>query len=394
MPSHFPPLIRSEPRGAGKVGISLKKFSELTQAIADGAFESPPLGSALPLMRDALQVTVVSLTIRSPLIERRALMIKITPRGVEVIEDAYTDYWGFYMDPFVGMPADQVVTMEELVGESRWLTSDYYRQFLEPYGARYVLGAEFRTPEGVEGRFRLVRLKDAKPFSASDKALCAMLLPHLRCAVRVLSRLDLIESERKLYAHAIDRLHIGTLLLDETGAVVKMNEVAQEIVARKDGLGLSNGALRAAYENESRELQRMVHLAITGVAESAPGVASAMSLTRPSGATRLGVVVRTIPISEWTEGKHRPVVAVMVRDADRKAQAAKETMRQLFGFTPMESALALQVADGLTLEEAADRLHVSKNTVRAHLRSIFTKTGVTRQTALVHLLLSSVFQLG
>ena len=83
-------------------------------------------------------------------------------------------------------------------------------------------------------------------------------------------------------------------------------------------------------------------------------------------------------------------MAVFIRDPERKSQASSELLRQLFGFTPAEATLALLLANGLTLDEAADELHIRKNTIRAHLRSIFTKTGVTRQTTLVRLLLSSV----
>ena len=39
---------------------------------------------------------------------------------------------------------------------------------------------------------------------------------------------------------------------------------------------------------------------------------------------------------------------------------------------------------------ATAQLGVRKNTARAQLRAIFSKTGVTRQTALVRLLLASV----
>ena len=69
-------------------------------------------------------------------------------------------------------------------------------------------------------------------------------------------------------------------------------------------------------------------------------------------------------------------------------------MRKLFDFTPAETQLALQLADGLALEEAADELGISKNTARAHLRAVFSKTGVTRQATLVRMLLSSVGALG
>ena len=44
-------------------------------------------------------------------------------------------------------------------------------------------------------------------------------------------------------------------------------------------------------------------------------------------------------------------------------------------------------------DEAAEQLNIRKNTARAHLRSIFSKTNVTRQTSLVTLLLSSMSSL-
>ena len=46
------------------------------------------------------------------------------------------------------------------------------------------------------------------------------------------------------------------------------------------------------------------------------------------------------------------------------------------------------------LEEAAEALNIRRNTARAHLRSIFSKTGVRRQTELVRLFLNSVVLLG
>ncbi|MNN80644.1 Bacterial regulatory protein, luxR family [compost metagenome] len=121
----------------------------------------------------------------------------------------------------------------------------------------------------------------------------------------------------------------------------------------------------------------------------------AMSITRPSGSARLGVLIRTIPLSEWSEdNRKRPACVVFIRDPERRSQASHDVVRQLFDFTPAETQLALQLANGLTLDEAADELGISKNTARAHLRAIFSKTGVTRQATLVRMLLSSVISLG
>ena len=50
----------------------------------------------------------------------------------------------------------------------------------------------------------------------------------------------------------------------------------------------------------------------------------------------------------------------------------------------------MYMANGLTLDEAAGELQIRKNTARAHLRSIFSKVGVTSQTALVRVLLNTL----
>ena len=63
---------------------------------------------------------------------------------------------------------------------------------------------------------------------------------------------------------------------------------------------------------------------------------------------------------------------------------------RLFGLTPTEASLAMLLANGLTLDEASDELGVSRNTARTHLRAVFSKTGVSRQTGLVSLILRSV----
>ena len=85
---------------------------------------------------------------------------------------------------------------------------------------------------------------------------------------------------------------------------------------------------------------------------------------------------------------------VYIRDAVGKSQASNEVAKKLFGLTPAETALSIQLANGLSLEEAAEALNIRRNTARAHLRAIFSKTGVRRQTELVRIFLNSVAALG
>jgi DNA-binding CsgD family transcriptional regulator len=105
----------------------------------------------------------------------------------------------------------------------------------------------------------------------------------------------------------------------------------------------------------------------------------------------LSVLMRPIPLNYCAEDKRRrPAVAVFIRDPAGSPQNARVMLRKLFRLTPTETELALLLVDGLTLDEAADALGVTKNTARAHLRGVFAKTGATRQAVLVKTLLNSV----
>ncbi|QYY33107.1 MULTISPECIES: helix-turn-helix transcriptional regulator [Cupriavidus] len=375
--------------------LGLAQFSALLAAIYEGPMESVPWGRALEMLRKQLDATYVSFILRSPASDRSGLAVHASEQGTSLEAEASYNSYYYAIDPFINLPTDRAVTVDEATGSGNWCHSEIYRQFLQPLDIRYLLGADIRTDDGVECRLRICRPHASRDFDEKDKAACGVILPHLKRAVRLHSRLDVVESERSLYAGAIDRMLVGMLILDESGAILKKNFEADEILAENDGIRLNGGNFEIAYAQESRKFQFLLRRARMGHHGGAPAIAEAMSITRPSGRGKLGVLIRTIPLSEWSEdNRHRPACAVFIRDPERKSRASHEVVRKLFDLTPAETALALVLADGLTLDEAAVELGISKNTARAHLRAIFSKTGVTRQATLVRTLLSSVVALG
>ena len=64
--------------------------------------------------------------------------------------------------------------------------------------------------------------------------------------------------------------------------------------------------------------------------------------------------------------------------------------RSAYGLTSAEAVVAqLLVQHAGSVRDIADRLGVSVNTAKTHLKRIFDKTGVRRQSALIKLLLES-----
>ena len=252
---------------------------------------------------------------------------------------------------------------------------------------------DISTPEVGNLRFRVTRGEAQEDCSESDKALCKLLIPHLRRAISTFLQLHSSASLGSLYSRAIGRLSIATVTIDEHGRALDKNVFASDILDAGDGLKIIAGKLTAHYQNDNRELKRLIKSAFAQAGEQQT-MLEAMSITRPSGEIALGLVIEVIPSLTWADGKGKKQAVVYIRDSVGKSTTSTEISKKLFDLTPAETALSLQLTNGLSLEEAAEALNIRRNTARAHLRSIFSKTGVRRQTELVRLFLNSVAALG
>jgi DNA-binding CsgD family transcriptional regulator len=71
------------------------------------------------------------------------------------------------------------------------------------------------------------------------------------------------------------------------------------------------------------------------------------------------------------------------------AQAETQRLRQLresWGLSAQEARVTLRLIDGATVADCAADLGVAESTIRTHVKSVFAKTGRTRQSQLPSLL--------
>lgn len=372
-------------------GISLGDYNQLVCAIHDGSFDDQALTRALDMVRQQFDANFVTLILRIPGVEDIGLMLvsgNLEAHG----RLAYLAYHR-RLTPFSDQPADKVFTQQDVVSEAEWEASDYYQESCIHQNVHHVMGADISTESSGTFRVRITRPKNAPAFNSNDKALCTLLLPHFRQSLHVHNLIGRSESLGGIYADAINRLSVATILLTESGTVQKVNDYAQQLLEHADGLKLVGDRLEASYPSDNKELQRRIREAFETRARGETLSGEALSVTRPSGEVNLGIVFETIPDAGWVDDKDQPTLLLYVRDAVNKSSVSSAAAKQLFDFTPAETALALELANGLSLEDAAESLGIMRNTARAHLRAIFSKTGVRRQAELVRVMLNSVVAL-
>jgi DNA-binding CsgD family transcriptional regulator len=371
-------------------GISLDRFSRILDRLYEAALNPEGWEECLETMRAELNGNFASLIVRPVTAVDTGLIVSVAEgrRGI----DPKTP--NMAVSPFVGLEPDRLVTIGDVLSETDWRASHYYRDWCAPHDVYHVMAADIGTRDGGVYGFRVTRDERSPPFSATDKALGRRLIPHIK---RALNLHQSIHQDRKvisLYSRAMAQLMVGVVVLDKDCNVIECNPAATTILDMQDGLRVVGKQLEATYANDNRKLQRMVKDALSHNEGPKMALTEAVSISRPSGQLSWGVVVQSISSDQWTEGKQRPAVAVFLRDTEGKSQPPVRLAQQLFQLTPAETMLAIQLANGLSLEEAAEALNIRRNTARAHLRSIFSKTGVRRQTELVRIFLNSVAWLG
>ncbi|QQX89149.1 LuxR family transcriptional regulator (plasmid) [Cupriavidus necator] len=386
-----PPWIDVQHPGQSALGVD--EISDLIGLVYDGPLLDIPWQSLLDALRHLLAANYVTLVLRPPSNTSPGLMITSSAVDTTVGTGAYAQHF-YAIDPFVNLPNEQVLTAYELIGETKWLESEIYRFFNKPYDVLHIMGVDIRPEQGVECRLRVCRPHGSDKFSNADKALCQRIVPHLQRAVRIHANLDTTESERRLYAGTVDRLLIGSVILDDTGQILTTNGMADALLAERDGLMACNGQLMVDSAQENRKLQALIRQAMTLRDSVQPGIPIGLSVSRRGGHARLGLLVRPVAAPKWAQRPRQPAVAVFIRDPDQKAPASADLLRDMYEFTRAEASLVLLLTQGLSLDEAAQELDIRRNTARAHLRAVFSKTGVTRQAALVQTVLQSIIPLG
>lgn len=308
----------------------------------------------------------------------------ITPTVTAQRAQEYIDRY-LQIDPFVNLPEGRVVMMYEYVGPAEMERASAYKKWLETVDGSHIMGVDLKVSSGFEARLRLTREPGGEVFGKEERQRVEALLPHLRQTLELHQKLATSRSEHSVLIDAVEQFSVGTILLDHNLEVIRLNEVAAAILAEADGIRVAgrNIVLDGAKQNQEFRV-------LAKAAAALDGRRGVMGIARPSGRRELALVVRPVALPDFMHTGIAPAVALFLTDPSRQRMVRPDVVRQMFSFTPTEAAIAAALANGLSVADTATMLSIARNTVRAHLRSIFSKLGLNRQSQLVHLIHTSV----
>jgi DNA-binding CsgD family transcriptional regulator len=295
------------------------------------------------------------------------------------------------LDPFVGLPEGQVTAFSEFVrGPVR--ESSFWRDYLEAAGGDQILGVDLRFESGLDAHLRVTRDSSRVDFGRAERERFQMIVPHVRRALELFERLQASHVEHGVYYGVVERMGIAAIILDIDGKVLRTNAVADRLLAASDGIAICNGKLGFSQNGQRKTLQCLLR-SLSAACDPVSLPAQRFRIQRPSGRRDLSVVAKAVSAPTFIRSGGGAAIALLVSDCEDEVDLHLEAIRDIFQLTRMQAMLAAVLANGCSLVDAAAKLGIAHNTARAHLRSIFIKMGVRRQSQLVHLLHASMPEL-
>jgi DNA-binding CsgD family transcriptional regulator len=251
-----------------------------------------------------------------------------------------------------------------------------YRDLLWPFGLGYATATHIRIPNGDSLILSLERPRDAGPVPQEALRRLTALRPHIARSALLASRFSFERVKSANEAFGMTGLpsaaiNLGGRVIDSNGLFEQRFEHAA--IGAGDRLKLSNASA-------NRVLDECLSAMLAGN-EGKP--LASRSIALPQTETSDAAVLHLVPITGFARDLFAAAAFfVILTPLDAARLAPVELIQGLFDLTAMEARVARALAGGSDIGNTAESFGISRETVRAHLKNIFSKTGFSRQTDL------------
>jgi DNA-binding CsgD family transcriptional regulator len=362
---------------------------DVIAAIYDAPLADRPWASLTPLLRSFTNAS--------------SLMFKFTPVGSSdndvIVADAEWDFEGSidlyrrvyqHKDPasYALMSVGEFYRFEDLVSRDVLLSSDFYGYFCKPLNIEHAFFCYLGRHAGIDGWLYGARDAARGPFSTEEARSIRHLLPHLDRAARTYSHFERQRSETQIYSKTVGLLGIGMVILDQQGSIIGQNDEADAI--------LVDGAPVMRIDNRLRLVgaARRQYTQIFEKAMCDPFTPAQTMIALGDSGEKVSLVLRRIDELTGSKTAGPAFVVYLHRDARVLPSRAVALVAEHLGLTQVEARFTVMLADGLPLAEIARRLGVTPTSARTYCKRVLAKTGMSRQSELVRMVLTSLVRLG
>lgn len=349
--------------------------TDLLPALYDGPFEQPMWQTFLDRLRQHTQADWAHISFRPPGHAQNS-MIRLFSAKASVAAPPVSLFGDVDPVSLRDLRDERVYALSELrTPFGRWANRTHNDQH-PAKDARILFVTE---PGGLRAVLEL-SAQDAT-FAPADSALLSRMAPHLRRSLRSYAEIERKKASAMLVPQEMGHRNFGWIRLNADATISETSPEAQKLLQHGAGLKRTrSGRLIATNPQTDRGLSAALRAILSGGSAEV----RALNISQDPWVDLLFVPA---PPSSLDSGN---AATVYIQGDNRSLSSRQEQLAELFGLLPSEARLAVALARGLTIAEAAQSLGLTIETARNYSKKVYAKTGVRGQADLVRFILTSV----
>ncbi len=380
----FPTSNREFLAGLGSV------LTELVSGFYDASMDPKLWPELLGKMRDAVHADAAAVMSHDFEQGRGQLDHSVSIDAMFVT--AYRDFYSrqnVYLQEAENFSQPGVVfTNTQLAESAKVIDTDFYRYWLRPQNLFHHLIGILDAQGSHVTLLTFARAREKGAFWEDDIELLFRLLPHLRQGLRAGHHFRRVQDVERILLDTLDVMPMGIALLGCSGTVVAANRAARDIIDTEEALYLGSSGLGLKLPAGRFRFRDFLAGTLGEPRNEASGDLHTFSVPREDG--RRPITLLVMPVKDRTQRRadRDPAAVLFIGDPERPVDIDPRQLVRLYTLSRAEARVAVLLARGLRLEQAAQHLGLTYETVRKHLKQIFSKTGTDRQAELVRTLTS------
>jgi DNA-binding CsgD family transcriptional regulator len=307
-------------------------------------------------------------------------------------EQAWADYWhrnDLWVEHSARLHPGEVFTSQSLMPDTQFERTGFYQDWTRRLDIYHMVGVLFPVGNGETGVLGVHRPLSAGRFVENDRQELGVLFPHVRRALGLRERLRDTALAQRAAVDALDCIETSVLVVDASCMVLYANRAAENLLASSSEIRTHARRVCMNSPALNSRLAKLIRDAVQTSNGAAHAAGAALAVPRQG---RLPLTLLVAPWrANWASADvSRPAASIFIRDPEVSGDSATRTLRDLFGLTRAEAAIAVAIGEGQSLDQIAATLGVGLGTVRSHLKKVLAKTGTSRQGALAALVARSV----
>jgi len=366
-----------------------KAINDLIRRIYKTALDPVEWDDLLGLLADSFSSPIIA-SLDQSVKSGQAQRSRYVGLEQQALQD-YEEYYGprsvLFRDIADNYSSGSVFLDEMSSNYQEYLASETYHDYHRKYQAERGLSLLVSNTKNQANYIVLRRPEKKGYYRKEEVELANLLMPHLVQAnymARELGQKDLLTHA---FEDAFNKLSAGIVIINKPNHVIFSNQAAEQLFSRGDGLTMLGKKLHANQQQANSELQAGIHQLFEWVDGGSVHSSKPLLIARTIAARPYQVSLMPLIQDVLSSHSSHELGLVMIHDPDALALNSEQLLVSLYQLTMAEARVVEALCNGLSVAEIAATLNNTENAVRFHIKNVFQKLHVKRQSELVSLIL-------